>query len=85
NNVRFEALASKLSTLRSITEEIHHDSHQDANLLDNLSNQMNSLVTNIKASSTKLSRLFSSNTSMVKMVGIALFFFFLVYTLYKLF
>ncbi|KAL6942940.1 hypothetical protein ACO0RG_001910 [Hanseniaspora osmophila] len=85
NNQRLDELASKLSTFRQINSDIHLQAQDDMGVLDNLSNHFGSLMSNLKNSSTRLTRSMRAGTGIWKMVGLALVIFFVLYTLYKVF
>ncbi|ODQ65621.1 hypothetical protein NADFUDRAFT_50906 [Nadsonia fulvescens var. elongata DSM 6958] len=84
NNHRLEELASKLSSLRNVTNDIHARA-SDYSMIDQASDSMSELMTSVKGSAVKLTRSIQAGHPIMKMVGLALAIFFLFYMLYKFF
>ncbi|GMM36476.1 Sft1 protein [Saccharomycopsis crataegensis] len=83
NDDQFNLLANKLSTLRSITEDINnHASHTD--VMDSLSNNFDSMLKSVKNSGMRLTRSMNMGTGVWRTVGIVLVLFFIIWTLLKL-
>ncbi|KAH3899807.1 probable Protein transport protein SFT1 [Saccharomycodes ludwigii] len=85
NNQRLDELANKLSSFRNINSEIGEQAEADNALLTNLGGHFDSLLNNIKDSSTRLTRSMNAGKGIWKMVGLALLAFFIFYILFKVF
>lgn len=84
NDAQFNLLANKLSTLRNITEDINQQAQQ-SETIEALSNNFSSMMSNLKNTSSKLTRSMSMGNGVWRNVGIALVLFFLVWTIFKIF
>ncbi|CDK24103.1 unnamed protein product [Kuraishia capsulata CBS 1993] len=84
NTDRFDALASKLSSLKKITQDINTQAAQDSSIVNDLNNGMSTLVASVKTTSTKLARVMNQNTSLTRMVILGLLAIFILWTLLKL-
>ncbi|ODV97757.1 hypothetical protein PACTADRAFT_73448 [Pachysolen tannophilus NRRL Y-2460] len=83
NNERFDALASKISTFRKVTQDVHDQSLQDQYNLDAANSAMSSFLNKVKNTSNKLARVINANSNTFRMIGIGLLAFFILWTLFK--
>ncbi|QLL30617.1 hypothetical protein HG536_0A04350 [Torulaspora globosa] len=85
NDQKLESLAGKLATFRNINQEIGDEAAADSSVINQISNSFDSMVNNVRNSSSRLTRSMNAGNNVWRMVGLALLLFFIVYTLFKLF
>ncbi|KAK9474532.1 uncharacterized protein V1510DRAFT_411299 [Dipodascopsis tothii] len=83
NDSRLDDLASKLSSLRQVTADIHSQA-QDSSFLQSTSEAFSSLASSIKQSSTRLSRSSVAAYPVYKTVGFILGSVLFIYLVWKL-
>ncbi|ODV91366.1 hypothetical protein CANCADRAFT_32023 [Tortispora caseinolytica NRRL Y-17796] len=82
NNARLETLASKLSVLRQVTNDINNQA-SDHHFIDSANDAFANLGSSIRQSSTRLQRSIQSAPPLVKTSMMAIALFFLFYTIWK--
>nr|CAI6631345.1 BFH_HP1_G0033120.mRNA.1.CDS.1 [Saccharomyces cerevisiae] len=85
NDRKLEGLANKLATFRNINQEIGDRAVSDSSVINQMTDSLGSMFTDIKNSSSRLTRSLKAGNSIWRMVGLALLLFFILYTLFKLF
>lgn len=84
NEDQFNLLANKLSSLRSITEDINNHA-QNSEVIEGLSLSFGSMMSSVKNTASHLGRSMGMGTLVWRTVFILLVGFFVVWTLMKLF
>ncbi|CAN6659393.1 protein transport protein Sft1p [Trichomonascus vanleenenianus] len=84
NESRLNDLASKITALRNVTNDIHAHA-SDYSLIDSTADTMSNMLSSVKTTSARLTRSVRAGHPVFKTVGLALLLFFLMYTIVKLF
>ena len=86
NNARLEELSSKVSALRGVTVDIY-DRAREHDLIDGTTETFSSMGTSLRGSAGKLGRMAASGNkvAVLKLSGIIIAFFIVLYYLSKLF
>ncbi|KAG5366910.1 Protein transport protein [Yarrowia sp. B02] len=82
NNTRLEELASKISSLRSVTNDIHAQA-SDYSLIDSTTDTVGNMMSSVRGSASKLGRSLKAGHPIWRTVGIALAIILLLWFLFK--